>query len=202
MTTTTDRLLQLAAEHEQKAQALRLAAHELNGHRTEKKRETLPTQLEAAITLRETQRPKKKPKTSAKRPRPAKGALLGMVLGFLGGGVRSKEEVEAFLKQHRTPLQGLGALFRYGHITLTKRGIVATAKGTKAASNGATRSAAAKTPIWQRAHAVLQAQGPMKWNQLRKALGLSPNTHVAGVMYAHTEALANEKGVWSAKEIG
>jgi|SRR5262245_52402 len=48
----TERLLQLAAQHEAKAAALRLAASELNGHATHHATTTLPAKLAGAIALR------------------------------------------------------------------------------------------------------------------------------------------------------
>lgn len=56
MSTTTERLLALADEYDQKAQALRLAAHELNGHQTAKKQAASNGTFSAAIALRRTQR--------------------------------------------------------------------------------------------------------------------------------------------------
>ena len=65
--TTRERLLQLAAEHQQKADALRLAATVLNGDQTARKAATHSTALEAAIELRKTQRSTSRSHATAKR---------------------------------------------------------------------------------------------------------------------------------------
>lgn len=52
MATLTERLLQLAAQHEAKAAALRLAASELNGHAKEHAAVALPGKLAGAIAVR------------------------------------------------------------------------------------------------------------------------------------------------------
>lgn len=57
MTTTTEKILERAAHYERLAAALRLAAHELNGHLTEKKQAAgVGAMLSAAVELREQQR--------------------------------------------------------------------------------------------------------------------------------------------------
>jgi arginine repressor len=52
MPTTNEKLLELAAQYEEKARALRLAAAELNGHLTTKAKGKFDAKLQAAIELR------------------------------------------------------------------------------------------------------------------------------------------------------
>lgn len=52
MTTTHDRLLQLAAQYDEKAKALRIAAAELNGHAETSAQAQFPDRLRQAIRLR------------------------------------------------------------------------------------------------------------------------------------------------------
>jgi hypothetical protein len=56
MTTMTDKLLARAAEYQAKADALRLAAAEMNGHALNGKQKTAVSTLDAAIALRKGQR--------------------------------------------------------------------------------------------------------------------------------------------------
>lgn len=68
MTTTTEKILERAAHYERLAAALRLAAHELNGHLTEKKQAAgVGAMLSAAVQLRAEQR-----ETVTQRPKPAR----------------------------------------------------------------------------------------------------------------------------------
>jgi hypothetical protein len=69
MTTTSEKLLRLAEEHEEKAKALRIAAAELNGHQATRAHETLPAKLEQAITLREKQQPRPRPRRAGQSER-------------------------------------------------------------------------------------------------------------------------------------
>ena len=79
MTTTSKRLLELAEAYQQKADALRLAAAELNGHETGKARGTIDAKLQAAMTLRQVHQngsgPHRRPQQMQER-RAAMGALL------------------------------------------------------------------------------------------------------------------------------
>jgi hypothetical protein len=67
MTTTTQKLLQLAEMHEAKAKALRMAAAELNGHLTARAEQELPARLSKARKLRDAQRPEPDAIVSAAR---------------------------------------------------------------------------------------------------------------------------------------
>lgn len=68
MTTTTDRLKQLAAAYQARADALLLAAEELNGHHTARKQKTAGSTLAAAVALRQSQREENGGKRIGRRP--------------------------------------------------------------------------------------------------------------------------------------
>src|SRR5262245_10440083 len=84
MTTTTEKLEQLAAAYEQKAAALRLAAAELNGHATERKQGTSNGQLQAAMALRASQRSEGEPAPRKNLNRRAVTAQLVAILRAAG----------------------------------------------------------------------------------------------------------------------
>jgi hypothetical protein len=74
--TTTTKLLELAAAYRRKADALELAAQELNGHHTVRKQAQAETALDAAIALRRTQKRTQAPtpkRTPSYRVRKAEG---------------------------------------------------------------------------------------------------------------------------------
>jgi len=94
MTTTTDKILERAAHYERLAAALRLAAHELNGHLVEKKQQAggVGAMLSAAVQLREEQREQ----VSARRPKPAHKASYASLREKVA---TRKNEIKALLQQ-------------------------------------------------------------------------------------------------------
>lgn len=96
MTTTSEKLLELAARYDEKAKALRLAAAELNGHLTTQAKGQIGSKLEAAIALRAASKARPRTKDGIDHRRAALRALLA-------SGVTKTKALGAALQE-----QGIG----------------------------------------------------------------------------------------------
>lgn len=135
MTTTTERLLQLAEEYDAKARALRLAAEELNGHRTKRKQGETGQTFQAAIALRREQREQREaktngagrrgkaarvsPYTAVKAGRLEKARIVAGILKEAGRAMSTKELSEAAHAAGVPALTGIYGYVRRGYLTRT-----------------------------------------------------------------------------------
>lgn len=150
MTTTTEKLLARAEEYQRKADALRLAAAELNGHLTERKVKQLPAVIERAVALddarsqmREKQRASWTPERRAAQARRMRKINPHRKKALTQGQRRQErraESAEILALFNETPKtmaqaglsakqgQTLGSLVRYGYLRRKDDGFVTTSK--------------------------------------------------------------------------
>ena len=115
MTTTHDRLLQLAAQYDEKAKALRIAAAELNGHAETSAQAQFPDRLRQAIRLR-TPSPvsQKATKTPRRSPAEWEAAILQILTDAHGDPVTGID-----IGRRLSPNQRSGNFF--GHLNAAEK---------------------------------------------------------------------------------
>lgn len=116
----TERLLQLAAQYDAKAAALRLAASELNGHATTKAVAGLPAALAGAIAIRKNAKSSEKGHwtASAIAERRARTAELLEAIAESGGTPYPKDKVG----------KAAASLVKSGYIERSNGGYIRTSK--------------------------------------------------------------------------
>ena len=129
MTTTIDKMLARAAELEQRAAALRIAAAEMNGHATSVKQQRLGATLASAAKVRRQQRAA----TNGAGEPIAHEAKLSAYKATQARRAAKNETILAILREHKRPMKltalkaaakeagitsltGINGLVRSGHL--------------------------------------------------------------------------------------
>jgi hypothetical protein len=138
MTTTSEKLLELAAHYEEKAKALRLAAAELNGHLTTKAKATIGPKLEAAIGLR------------GRRPPEMMAARRAIVRELVASGVSKTLDLQAALAKRSMNVNQATIITDLAAVGAMKTGSGRDTHWTlgEPAGKHATKRKPAKTGVW------------------------------------------------------